>query len=166
MSEDPIIDQTDLPLSTWMRIAGPIVGAARYLWLKVLRPLMLLGVWGAFLIYLYWDFFMALSGSAADLRFLVLTGVAITALLGAMLLIARAVRNREDDENQQSDTAAMAQPVRVQEMAAVAKVPVRQLSLWQRARSVVALHDDKGHFRAAVLKPLGEPVRRTPRPRQ
>ena len=98
--------------------------------------------------------------------FLVLTGVAITALLGAMLLIARAVRNREDDENQQSDTAAMAQPVRVQEMAAVAKVPVRQLSLWQRARSVVALHDDKGHFRAAVLKPLGEPVRRTPRPRQ
>ncbi|WP_144636271.1 hypothetical protein [Bordetella genomosp. 13] len=166
MSEDPIIDQTDLPLSTWLRIAGPVTGAVRYLWLKALRPLMLVAVWALFLFYVYWDFFMALSSSTSDMRFLVLCGVGIFTLLAAMLLTARLVRNREDNENEESDTAARAQPVQVQEMAEAAKVPVRQLSLWQRARSVVALHDDDGHFRAAVLKPLGEPVRRTPRPRR
>ncbi|OZI36001.1 hypothetical protein CEG14_13260 [Bordetella genomosp. 1] len=163
MPKEPIIDNTDLPLSTWLRVAGPVAGACRWLWLNIARPLLLVAVWAGFIFFVYWDFFMTTAQSTADRRFLLYCGIGVAALLALMLIVARLVRHREDDENKEADTPEMARPVRVHELAAVARVPVRQMSVWQRARSLVAMHDDDGQFRDAVLKPLSEPVRRRPR---
>lgn len=163
MSEAPIIDNTDRSLSTWLRIAGPALGAGRWLWFNLLRPMLLVAVWAVFLFFVYWDFFMTTASSTSDRRFLLLCAAGVMVLLLVMMVTARLVRDREDAEDRERDTPAMARPVRVQDMAAVARVPVRQMTVWQRARSLVAMHDDQGQFRDAVLKPLSEPVRRRPR---
>lgn len=162
MPKEPIIDNTDLPLSTWLRVSGP-AGAGRWLWLTILRPLLLVAVWAAFMFFVYWDFFMTTAESTEDRRFLLICAIGVCILAAVMLITARLVRNRGARQEDAPDAPAAARPVEVQDVAAVARVPVREMSLWQRARSLVAMHDEEGQFRAAVVKPLGEPVRRRER---
>jgi poly-beta-1,6-N-acetyl-D-glucosamine biosynthesis protein PgaD len=150
---EPIIDNTRHPISVWRRSRSKLAATARIAWLNVLRPFMLLLVWLATLDYLYWEFIRAIQASHDDTRFLQYCALTVAVLLGLMMVAARAVRDRETHENARADTLTSA-ATRTRRMAVAARIPERDLSMWQHARNVVAVHDETGRFLGAVIKPL------------
>lgn len=153
---EPVVDYSRHPLRRW-RAAPSAKATVRLLWLTILRPLLLLVVWLVVLDYLYWEFVRATAASPNDARFLRLCAVAVLILFCVMLLSARAVRNRgirggaraRGKMKVAAQTTAPASAI-----ANALRVSIPSLLRWQRARKMVAIHDDDGQLRDAVVQPV------------
>ena len=137
----PIIDVAKVPLETmeqhWDRRALPY-----FVWLRVMRPLLLAAVWLAAIGYAWYQL-KDINESSSVLAELRLYGMIVLVMLVSAVVFAL-MRNR-------SKPAAFAPQERasVREVAEFADLPPQRLSAWQDLSLVSVEHDDHGRVVSA-----------------
>ena len=137
----PIIDVTKEPLRNlsrrWHRRALPY-----FLWLRVLRPLLLLAFWSGVVAYAWLQISGVVQQPAIWQEFKD-HGLALAALL-ALALVALSLRSRS-----RGGKARAVGRASVDEVARYARLPVDELTDWQGSSLLSVEHDETGRMRHA-----------------
>jgi poly-beta-1,6-N-acetyl-D-glucosamine biosynthesis protein PgaD len=137
----PIIDVTKEPLENlsrrWHGRALPY-----FVWLRVLRPLLLLGFWAAVLAYAWLQVADVLQ-EPAPLESFRTYGLALAATL-AIVLVLLLLRSRRRGRQ-----PASVRRTSVDEVARYAHLPVETLTDWQGSALLSVEHDETGRMRHA-----------------
>ena len=134
----------------------PIIDHARWtgrpgrpsMWLRFVRPLLVTLAWLAAVRYTWTQFF----GLADDLPFwhqVALYGVAIRAILAAMLGLAPLRRREFSQERRASRGADLGAASTLSGISEFANVPLDELSELQQAQRLVVHHDEEGGLHRA-----------------
>ena len=143
--DEPIIDAARVPLSAFRENQPGRKAYAMYLWLHVLRPLLLVAFWIGVAFYC-WRHFFEPSRSIDDTALLTLYGVLVGVILVVMLVLAPLRRKVVEDED--SSMQPLDSPM--SKIAESAGVPADRLSGWQQARRLSVLHDEDGRVSQAA----------------
>jgi len=142
--DEPIIDAARIPLRAFGSGRSPLRTLAMYLWLRVLRPAVTLGVWLCAIWYA-WPYVLGARSQPEVMQLLGFYAIAIGVILVSMLVMAPLRRRQQTRETppdqEQSSLFALASYI---------EVPPARLSAWQRARQLLVHHDNNGHLRDAI----------------
>ena len=159
-----IIDISYQPFSVSTRTGKRASAMLRLLWFRIARPLLVLLAWAVLGGYGYRCFLKLETIHVSLLVIVCQVGLGLflilLALLGWQLILDRrsppAASVADDPDyliHVRSDLlASAADQVSVVEIAAYAELDRQLLSGWQKDRSLIAYHDEHGHFRSAVMR--------------
>ena len=140
--DDPILDAARVPLKDYPQTPDSYVS---YVWLHFVRPLLVVIFWVGVGLYAWRHFFRSTDGfddkSLLGLYALIILGIFIIMLLIAPL--RRAAHRDEDRAPDDGSTASVA-------VATHAKMRLRPLFQWRRARRIAVLHDTHGKLNGAA----------------
>ncbi len=143
--QEPILDASRVPLSTLMARRQPVAAVASWIWLRVLRPLLVIMFWLAIAAYAYRHFFGPIE-ETDDYTLLAYYGLLVVCIFAAMLLLAplrrKADRVSEVGPHPRRDTGKA--------VAVYTDVSAEHLSTLQDAKRVVVEHDDNARMRAGA----------------
>ena len=131
----PIIDNAQAPWSALRRRTGNL------LWLRILRPVVVALLWLVVVRYA-WTHFFGLPDDLPLWQQITLYGVAVGAILLAMLLLAP-IRRREVGR----EAGGMAAPSTLSDMSDYAQLPEEELAELQQVQRLVVHHDAHGQLR-------------------
>ena len=120
-----------------------------FLWLRLLRPILLVGSWMLMAIYTFHHFLVP-TEQQDDERLLALYAAIVLIILLVMLLVAPLRWRLQKDED---EAGALPSPSTVDELATHAHVAPVRLSRWRSVRRIVAHHDKHGNLRHAQPAP-------------
>jgi len=140
----PIIDAARISLRAFGTGRSPQRTLAMFLWLRVLRPALTIGVWFCAVWYA-WPYVLGARSQPEVLHLLGFYAIVIGAILASMLVMAplrrRQHRREVPPDQEQSSLFALASYI---------AVPPSRLSAWQRARQLLVHHDRDGQLRDAT----------------
>jgi poly-beta-1,6-N-acetyl-D-glucosamine biosynthesis protein PgaD len=141
----PILDAARVPLKTLLDNNPKYKGWALYLWLNVVRPLLVIALWVFAFGYTIRHFFRP-TEQLDDYRLLLFYGAVIVGIFIIMLMLAPARRSslRIDEY------ASQARRSTPDELAAYAALSNQRLSRWRFTRRLLAHHDKQGRLRHAA----------------
>ena len=141
----PIIDVAREPMEQ-LRRQAPRRALWLFVWLKVLRPIGVAGLWLLAVRYAW----LRLFGTPDELPLWqqgTLYAGALLAIVLAMLVLVR-LRHREA----RGDAASGFPPSTTDELSTLTNVPVDELEQWQQAQRLVVHHDDDGKVQGAQAR--------------
>ncbi|MDP9898879.1 poly-beta-1,6-N-acetyl-D-glucosamine biosynthesis protein PgaD [Variovorax ginsengisoli] len=143
--EEPILDAARVSFKAFRENKSSIGAVSMYLWLRLLRPLLLVAFWIAVVLYAWYHFFTIadVQGSRSALGF---CAVGIAVIFVVMLLIAPIRRHTHEKKPADAHAARNS----TAEIADYADLAPRNLLVWQQARRLVVEHDDDGRLRDAA----------------
>lgn len=136
-AEMPVIDAARVPLGK-LRERWPRLALAVFLWLKLVRPVVLTVCWLVVVRYA-WAHFFGLPEDMPLWKQVTLYGVAVVVIVLSMLVLAP-IRQREVDSELPPDEAESTLAA-ISEFAQVAQ---HDLERWQQAQRLVVRHDEHG----------------------
>ncbi|MES2530921.1 MAG: poly-beta-1,6-N-acetyl-D-glucosamine biosynthesis protein PgaD [Pseudomonadota bacterium] len=158
----PILDAARVPLKAFRENKPTFSAYAMYIWLHLLRPLVLVMFWVGAAFYA-WRHFFEPTDDGEGLSLLAIYAVVIAVIFVVMLVVAP-VRRRQHEKKRR----AKASESSVDALAEFARLPPQKLSRWQRGRRLVVQHDADGQLRNAsdldadlAHAPVPEAPRRT-----
>lgn len=142
--DEPIIDAARISLRAFGTGRSPLRTLTMYLWLRVLRPAVTVGIWFCAIWYA-WPYVLGARSQPEVMQLLGLYAIVIGAILVSMLVIGplrhrQHTRETPPDQEQSSLFA----------LASYIEVPPARLSSWQRARQLLVHHDNNGQLRDAT----------------
>ena len=136
----------------------------KLLWFRLVRPLLVLLAWAVLGGYAYRCFLKLETIHVSLLVVVCQIGLGLflilLVLVGAQLILdGRNTSPVPPDDNpdyivniRKNLLATVPDPSSIMEIAAYAELDRHLLSTWQNDRSLVAYHDEHGHFRSAVIR--------------
>ena len=159
-----IIDISYQPFSVSACTGKKTSAILRLLWFRIARPLLVLVAWAVLGGYAYRCFLKLETIHVSLLVIVCQVGLGLflilLAMLGWQLLLDRrsppATPVADDPDYlvhvRRDPPASAPDQVSIVEIAAYAELDRQLLSCWQKDRSLVAYHDEHGHFRSAVMR--------------
>lgn len=141
----PVLDAARMPLSAFMRHKSPQNAMLMFLWLRLLRPLLLSAFWVGLAFYA-WHHFFSVWRPTEGTNLLTLYALSVLCIFALMLLLAPFRRRVIADE----ETRGRAPDSTVAQLAAYTALAPQRLTLWQRARRLVVQHDREGRVTDAA----------------
>ncbi|WP_050462819.1 hypothetical protein [Herbaspirillum autotrophicum] len=159
-----IIDISYQPFDISARAGKRNAAVLKLLWFRLLRPLLVLLTWAVLGGYAHRCFLKLETIHVSLLVVVCQVGLGLflilLALLGAQLIFdSRDTPPAQPDEDpdyivsiRKNLLATVPDPDSIMEIAAYAELDRQLLSTWQNDRSLVAYHDEHGHFRSAAIR--------------
>ena len=141
----PILDAARVPLRTLLDNNSRYRGWALYLWLNVVRPLLVITLWVLAFGYAIRHFFRP-TEQLGEYRLLLFYGAVIVGIFIIMLMLAPARRS----SLRLDEYASQARRSTPEELAAYAALSNRRLTRWRFTRRLLAHHDKHGRLRHAA----------------
>ncbi|QEI07526.1 poly-beta-1,6-N-acetyl-D-glucosamine biosynthesis protein PgaD [Pigmentiphaga aceris] len=143
--EEPILDAARVSLDAIRQNRSAPAALVLFLWLRVVRPLLVTVFWIGVFAY-SWRHFFKPTENLNDYHLLLVYGAIILGIFFIMLLMGPWRREAQQTEARnymirRSSTA---------ELAEFAALGSQRVSRWQRARRLLAHHDRKGRLRHAA----------------
>ncbi|MFC6283784.1 MULTISPECIES: poly-beta-1,6-N-acetyl-D-glucosamine biosynthesis protein PgaD [Polaromonas] len=139
--EEPIIDAARISLSAFGTGRSRLRTIAMYLWLRIIRPALTLGVW-FIAIWHAWPYVLGTGSQPQALHLLGIYAIVIVVILALMLVIAplRRWQQRRETPPDEEESSLFA-------MASYVDVTPSRLSKWQRTKKILVHHDKNGQLR-------------------
>lgn len=141
----PILDAARVSLKTFRQNKPWYSAWGLFLWLRVVRPLLVITFWVAVLGYAVRHFFKP-TERLNDYSLLAVYGAVILGIFVMMLILAPLRREAQRNDEQ----AAHARRSTPAELAAYAELNAKRLSRWKLTRRLLAYHDKRGRLRHAA----------------
>jgi len=141
----PILDAAHVPLQTFLDNYPKTKAWALFLWLRIVRPLLVIALWVFAIGYSIRHFFRP-TGQLGENALLLFYAAVIVGIFVIMLLLAPVRRSAL----RQEEYASQARRSTPEELAAYAALNDQRLSRWRFTRRLVAHHDKQGRLRHAA----------------
>ncbi|CAN5549691.1 hypothetical protein BH10PSE18_BH10PSE18_38090 [soil metagenome] len=139
----PILDASRVPLKAFRENKSTTSAYLMYLWLHLLRPLVLVMFWVGIAFYA-WHHFFEPTDDGGSLSLLAIYAVVI-AVIFVVMLVAAPIRRHQHEKKRRAHSSESP----VDALAEFAQLPPQKLSHWQRGRRLVVQHDADGQLRHA-----------------
>jgi poly-beta-1,6-N-acetyl-D-glucosamine biosynthesis protein PgaD len=141
----PILDAARVPLQTILDNNPKVKGWALFLWLRVVRPLLVIALWVFALGYSIRHFFRP-TQQLDEYGLLLFYAAVVVGIFILMLMLAPVRRSALRGD----EFASQARRSTPEELAAYAALADQRLSRWRFTRRLLAHHDKQGRLRHAA----------------
>jgi poly-beta-1,6-N-acetyl-D-glucosamine biosynthesis protein PgaD len=142
----PIIDAARVPLRN-LREQAPGRALWLFAWLRILRPLLVAGLWLLAVRYVARHLIGALDDLPVWQQGTLYAGVLLVIVAGMLVLVR--LRKRQASREGPSTFS----PSTIDELSSLTNVPAQELEQWQQAQRLLVHHDEEGQVQAAVAPP-------------